>query len=221
MCAYLLLVPLLSGLVANARVKDQRIPVTVLTGFLGSGKTTLLNHLLTKQHGKRLAVIENEFGEARAHAWSLKPAGAEPARGFTALASLSPKVGIDDALLGKNAREEAEPEIIEMMNGCICCTVRQDLIVVLKRISERVNSGKLNIDAVVIETTVCLFCSRHVLCEHYDPSVTAAAGDGGPCAGRPDLLCRRVGAGVLSARRDRDPRRRQASLLGKKSLRYQ
>ena len=74
MCAFLLLVPLLSGLVANARVKDQRIPVTVLTGFLGSGKTTLLNHLLTKQHGKRLAVIENEFGEARAHAWSLKPA---------------------------------------------------------------------------------------------------------------------------------------------------
>jgi len=125
MCAFLLLVPLLSGLVANARVKDQRIPVTVLTGFLGSGKTTLLNHLLTKQHGKRLAVIENEFGE----------------------------VGIDDALLGKNAREEAEPEIIEMMNGCICCTVRQDLIVVLKRISERVSSGKLNIDAVVIETT--------------------------------------------------------------------
>ncbi|EOD12387.1 hypothetical protein EMIHUDRAFT_213616, partial [Emiliania huxleyi CCMP1516] len=134
MCAFLLLVPLFSGLVANARVKDQRIPVTVLTGFLGSGKTTLLNHLLTKQHGKRLAV------------------------------------GIDDALLGKNAREEAEPEIIEMMNGCICCTVRQDLIVVLKRISERVSSGKLNIDAVVIETTVCLSCSRHVLCEHYDPS---------------------------------------------------
>ena len=88
MCAFLLLVPLLSGLVANARVKDQRIPVTVLTGFLGSGKTTLLNHLLTKQHGKRLAVIENEFGEAR-ETWSLKPAGAEPARGHRACLPLT------------------------------------------------------------------------------------------------------------------------------------
>mmetsp|Transcript_24458 Transcript_24458/g.81281 ORF Transcript_24458/g.81281 Transcript_24458/m.81281 type:complete len:176 (-) Transcript_24458:96-623(-) len=122
MCAFLVLVPLLTGLVANARVKDQRIPVTVLTGFLGSGKTTLLNHLLTKQHGKRLAVIENEFGE----------------------------VGIDDALLGKNAREEAaEPEIIEMMNGCICCTVRGDLVVALKNLYSKISQ----FDAVIIETT--------------------------------------------------------------------
>ena len=65
---------------------------TVLTGFLGSGKTTLLNRILTGAHGKKLAVIENEFGD----------------------------VGIDDSLLNKNAKMQAEEEIIEMMNGCIC-----------------------------------------------------------------------------------------------------
>ena len=67
----------------------------MLTGFLGSGKTTLLNRILTGAHGKKLAVIENEFGD----------------------------VGIDDSLLSKNAKMQAEEEIIEMMNGCICWCV--------------------------------------------------------------------------------------------------
>ncbi len=105
--------------------EDARVPVTVLTGFLGSGKTTLLNHLLTAYHGKKLAVIENEFGE----------------------------VGIDDGLLAKNTKMQADEEIIEMMNGCICCTVRQDLIVVLKKLAKRIAAGKLKLDGIVIETT--------------------------------------------------------------------
>ena len=101
------------------------VPVTILTGFLGSGKTTLLNYILTQEHGKKLAVIENEFGE----------------------------VGIDDALLSKNTKMQAEEEIIEMMNGCICCTVRQDLIVVLNKLAKRIRSGKLKLDGIIIETT--------------------------------------------------------------------
>ena len=86
---------------------DTRVPVTILTGYLGSGKTTLVNHILTnKDHGKKIAIIENEFGD----------------------------VGIDDALMAKNTKMQIEEEIVEMMNGCICCTVRQDLVVVLSLI---------------------------------------------------------------------------------------
>ena len=112
-------------MVKTEQDSDPRVPVTILTGFLGSGKTTLLNHILTEQHGKKLAIIENEFGE----------------------------VGIDDALLKKNTKLQSEEEIIEMMNGCICCTVRQDLVVVLKRLKERVDRGDLKLDGIVIETT--------------------------------------------------------------------
>jgi len=107
------------------KVNDTRVPVTVLTGFLGSGKTTLLNHILTQTHGKKIAIIENEFGD----------------------------VGIDDKLLAKNTQMQADEEIIEMMNGCICCTVRQDLIVVLKKLRDRIKAGTLKLDGIVIETT--------------------------------------------------------------------
>ncbi|MFE3166306.1 CobW family GTP-binding protein [Streptomyces sp. NPDC059224] len=95
---------------------DERVPVTVLTGFLGSGKTTLLNRFLTENHGLRIAVIENEFGE----------------------------VGIDDALV-----LDAEEEMFEMNNGCICCTVRGDLIRILGALVRR----REKFDRILIETT--------------------------------------------------------------------
>ncbi|MGC9544648.1 CobW family GTP-binding protein [Streptomyces sp. UG1] len=96
--------------------RDERVPVTVLTGFLGSGKTTLLNRILTEHHGMRIAVIENEFGE----------------------------IGIDDALV-----LDAEEEIFEMNNGCICCTVRGDLIRILGALMRR----REKFDHILIETT--------------------------------------------------------------------
>ena len=94
----------------------DKIPVTVLTGYLGAGKTTLLNRILTEQHGKKYAVIVNEFGE----------------------------IGIDnDLVVG------ADEEVFEMNNGCICCTVRGDLIRILEGLMKR--RGKF--DAIIVETT--------------------------------------------------------------------
>ena len=95
---------------------QSKVPVTILTGFLGSGKTTLLNRILSEEHGKRIAVIENEYGE----------------------------VGIDQALV-----INADEEIFEMSNGCICCTVRGDLIRVLGNLMKR----RDKFDYVLVETT--------------------------------------------------------------------
>jgi len=94
----------------------SKVPVTILTGFLGSGKTTLLNRILSEEHGKRIAVIENEYGE----------------------------VGIDQALV-----INADEEIFEMSNGCICCTVRGDLIRVLGNLMKR----RDKFDYILLETT--------------------------------------------------------------------
>ena len=99
----------------------MKIPVTILTGFLGSGKTTLLKNILQGNHGHRIAVIENEFGEE----------------------------GIDNDLLFKDSDEQ----IVEMNNGCICCTVRGDLVRILGELVEKKEKGSISFDRVVIETT--------------------------------------------------------------------
>src|ERR1051325_1073466 len=94
----------------------EKLPVTVLTGYLGAGKTTLLNRILSEPHGKKYAVIVNEFGE----------------------------IGIDNELV-----VGADEEVFEMNNGCICCTVRGDLIRIIEGLMRR--KGKF--DAIIVETT--------------------------------------------------------------------
>jgi G3E family GTPase len=101
--------------------QDHMVPVTILTGFLGAGKTTLLNRILREHHGRRIAVIENEFGEA----------------------------GIDNDLLMQDRGEQ----IIEMNNGCLCCTVRGDLVRILGELKDRREKGEVAFERVIIETT--------------------------------------------------------------------
>src|SRR5207302_7576724 len=133
------------------QTSTDKIPVTVLTGYLGAGKTTLLNRVLSEEHGRRYAVIVNEFGE----------------------------IGIDNELV-----VNADEEVFEMNNGCICCTVRGDLIRIIGNLLKR----KGQLDGILIETT----------------------GLADPGAGRANLLCRRGSACEGKARQHRHRGRRQA-----------
>ena len=106
---------------AAAPENPDLIPVTILTGFLGAGKTTLLNRILTEQHGEKIAVIENEFGET----------------------------GVDNDILVDDRQEQ----IVEMNNGCVCCTGRGDLVRILGDLGAKRKRGELQFDRVIIETT--------------------------------------------------------------------
>ncbi|MDF1995821.1 CobW family GTP-binding protein, partial [Peribacillus frigoritolerans] len=101
-------------------IETNKIPVTILTGYLGAGKTTLLNRILTEKHNQKIAVIVNEYGE----------------------------VGIDNQLV-----VDADEEILEMNNGCICCTVRGDLIRILRTLVFSSEQGQTKFNRVLIETT--------------------------------------------------------------------
>ena len=98
------------------------IPATILTGFLGAGKTTLLKRVLSEQHGHKIAVIENEFGEEN----------------------------IDNEILVDDAGKE---QILQLSNGCVCCTIREDLRSTLATLAEKKRKGELDFERVVIETT--------------------------------------------------------------------
>lgn len=103
-------------MIAKVLPSNERIPVTIITGFLGSGKTTLLNHILTQQEGLKIAVLVNEFGE----------------------------IGIDNDLI-----ISTEDNVVELNNGCICCTINEDLVTAVDKILER----EKQIDYLIVETT--------------------------------------------------------------------
>ena len=100
---------------------EKMVPVTILTGFLGAGKTTLLKRILSEYHGRRIAVIENEFGPE----------------------------SIDNELL----IQDGEEEIVELSNGCVCCTVRGDLMRTLNELRVKHQAGQLKFERIIIETT--------------------------------------------------------------------
>jgi G3E family GTPase len=102
-------------------MSQDLIPATILTGFLGSGKTTLLKRVLSESHGRKIAVIENEFGEEN----------------------------IDNEILVADTTEQ----ILQLSNGCVCCTIREDLRSTLSQLAERRRKGELDFERVVIETT--------------------------------------------------------------------
>eukprot|EP01090_Pellita_catalonica_P021506 TRINITY_DN8073_c0_g1_i1.p1 TRINITY_DN8073_c0_g1~~TRINITY_DN8073_c0_g1_i1.p1 ORF type:complete len:372 (-),score=73.59 TRINITY_DN8073_c0_g1_i1:126-1208(-) len=100
---------------------ERKVPVTIITGFLGAGKTTFLNRILTEKHGKRIAVIQNEFGI---------------------------NTGLEAAtVVGKDGRESLE--YFELPNGCLCCSVRSDLVITIENLMER----KENFDYIIVETS--------------------------------------------------------------------
>lgn len=103
-----------------AAAPDTRIPVTVLTGFLGSGKTTLMNHILKADHGKRIAVVENEYGE----------------------------IDIDGSLVA--VEQVGEEQLLLLNNGCLCCTVRGDLV---RMLGDLIRERRDQFDHILIETT--------------------------------------------------------------------
>lgn len=106
------------------KAEEEKTPVTILTGFLGSGKTTLLNYILQEQTDKKIAIIENEFGE----------------------------ISIDDALLKQGKKTEMAEKIVVMDNGCMCCTIRGDLAKGLQEMIKAIKEGG-TIDCIMIETT--------------------------------------------------------------------
>ncbi|RLN87986.1 hypothetical protein BBJ28_00008863 [Nothophytophthora sp. Chile5] len=140
-------------------LSPSKLPVTILTGFLGSGKTTLLNHLLTENHGKKFAIIENEFGEVGVDDQLIRqttdPAGSE---------------GGGDA---RSRKFNLGEEVLTMNNGCICCSVRGDLVRLIAQILKR-NGDRGQLDGIIIETTGLADPAPVVQTFFAEPMVAAA-----------------------------------------------
>ena len=158
---------------SSEHVPSEKLPVTVLTGYLGAGKTTLLNRILSEPHGKKYAVIVNEFGE----------------------------IGIDNELV-----VGADEEVFEMNNGCICCTVRGDLIRILGGLMKR----RDKFDGIILETTG--------LADPAPVAQTFFVDDDVKRATRLDAIVTVVDAKHLPARlSDSSEAQEQMLLLGRKS----
>lgn len=147
----------------------QLIPITVLTGFLGAGKSTLLKRVLTEQHGRRIAVIENEFATENIDADLLIAAGAE--------------------------------QIVQMTNGCLCCSIREDLCSTLRDLAERRAAGEIAFDQVIIETSGLADPGPIAQTFFRDPEVT--------CCYRPDAILTLVDARFAPTQLDQHPQVRR------------
>ena len=130
---------------------EPAVPLTLVTGFLGAGKTTLLNYIFTQQHGKRIAVIENEFGGetgveslvAKDGLTAAQAAGAVPGSVVTQAKGEE----------GEAGSSEGFEEFVELSNGCVCCSVKDDLVNALEALLARRSAGRNAFDYILLETT--------------------------------------------------------------------